>query len=90
MPTKKLMYVIWVDSVSPRDCGWMSDEELEEFSKDRFLIEDVGWLQYENKEYICLVGGMGMNQDVLNISHRVVMIPKCSIIKKINLTRHIK
>ena len=90
MAKKKLLHVIWVDSVSPRDCGWMSDEELGEFSEDKFLIQDVGWVHSENKEYVCLIGGEGMNADVLPISHRIVMIPKCAIRKKTDLTRYIK
>jgi hypothetical protein len=87
---KSLVYLVWIDSVSPSESGWMCPDDLDDFAEDEFLIEDVGFIHAENKKYICLVGGRGMNKDTLPISHRIVMIPKVAIKKRIDLSRHIK
>ena len=88
-PRKKLYYIKWIDSMSPTESGWMGDDEIDECMGVDLYIEDVGFLYKEDKKYLTIVGGQSLNEDVGNICHRVVKIPKVCIEKKIDLTRYL-
>lgn len=89
---RKLLYVKWIDAAGPNETGWKFDSDVQEFFDPPYVIQEVGFLFAENKDYICLVGGYYYNEDEDwdGCCHRVLKIPKGTIIKKIDLTRHIK
>ena len=88
---KKLLYIKWIDAASPCDTGWQQDEDMAEFVDPAFLIEDVGWVYKESKDYIVLVGGKSQfNVEYSGCFHRIIKIPKAVVKQKIDLTRHVK
>lgn len=88
---RKLLYVQWVDALSPTDCGWLGEDYLLEWTSKQLTVEDTGWVLEENKCYLCLVGGKYTDDCEFTPNyHRIVKIPKACILKKIDLTKHIK
>ena len=55
---QKLIYVKWQDAFE--FSGWLTEEQLEEkITQDMNIIEDVGWVVYENKKELHLVSRRG-------------------------------
>jgi len=88
---KKLVYVEWVDACSPGSTSWMNEDDVEDFSKNPWVIQDSGFVFSETKQYLILYGGNSKeNEEYETYYHRIIKIPKACIIKRIDLTRHIK
>ena len=86
----KLIYLKWKDACS--NSGWFTKEEALKWAKDSiWVVEQVGWLLEENKEYIILIGRQDGDRDEKTRSLGMLQkIPKTWIVKRIDLTKHIK
>lgn len=88
----KLLYVKWIDAVAPSECLWMDDALVQEHLGREMLIEDVGFVLDETKDYLTLVAGLSKepeDSDWSSIYHRMIRIPIACIKKKRDLTRFI-
>lgn len=87
----KLIYLEWVDSTAPAQSGWLTESEIDEFADGDFKILDLGFVYKETDEYVLLVGGCSKEEDGFErLYHRGIKIPKCAIIKRVDMSRHIK
>lgn len=89
----KLLYVKWIDASGPAQGGWLDSSELEEHLEREMLIEDVGWVVKEDKDYLCLVSGCSIepeDSEWCSIFHHLIKIPRPCIRRKVDLTKHLK
>jgi len=86
-----LVYVEWIDACGPTSTGWLLPDQIDAFVGHEWLVKDIGFIYKESEDYICLVGGFTEEDDVYTATyHRIVSIPKSTIRKRIDLTKHIK
>lgn len=53
--SRRLVYVRWIDAVS--DTAWIDDNEFHDWLEDsekRAMVEEVGWVVYEDADKIVL------------------------------------
>ena len=86
---KKLIYVEWLDSYNFSEAIWKTEEDMNEFVKEPFIIVDVGFLYAEDKDYLTLVGGHTKEgMEWTETYHREIKIPRACIKKRVYL--HLK
>lgn len=80
----KLVYVKWQDACS--NSAWHTKSGMEEwFKKQDYIVEQVGWLAFENKRYIGIICRK-TNEDTNEAEYGMLQkIPKTWIIKKTEL-----
>ncbi len=87
----KLVYIKWQDAYS--NSGWLYGDAIKKWVDESYegcIIEQVGWLYEENKKHIILVGRKDGLKDKEQGIGQLQKIPKTWILKRIDLTRHIK
>ena len=78
MKKEEKVEVIWDDAYHLTD-SWLTFEEIAEaYKQERFRVTSIGWLLYEDKEYIII--GSKQSKDKRSYGF-VMMIPKGMIIK---------
>lgn len=86
---EKLIYIEWCDAIEAQKV-WQSLEELKKWAdNNNWVTIEVGYLLYESKEYILIANRIAKYEDNLEYSG-VMKIPSPWIIKRIDLTKHIK
>lgn len=79
MKKYKKVEVTWDDAFHIVD-SWTSIEELaESYKEQRFRVTNVGWLLFEDKDYIIL--GAKRSENWLSFG-ATIMIPRCLIRKQ--------
>jgi hypothetical protein len=82
----KLIYIQWCDATHKN--SWFTVDEAEDLAdRENWLVEDVGWIVKETKEYICLCSKkMTENVDSIAQLGDIKKIPKTWIRKRKVLT----
>lgn len=75
----KLIYVEWIDTIGDGDNGWKSEDMTDEFfERDDNIVRETGFLWYEDKNYLYLVGKYMPSRTEALSAHRT-KIPKAWI-----------
>ena len=79
---QKLVYIRWQDAHS--NSSWQTEEEITDaINCQKYIIESIGWVIYEDADEIHLVSKRGLwNQYDSNQYGSYVRIPKAWILKK--------
>jgi hypothetical protein len=78
------VYIKWVDTVGDPENGWKDAEQTNEFfGRDDNVVEEVGFVWYEDDDYVNLCGGWMPGEAPLT-KHRT-KIPKKWVILRKNL-----
>ena len=78
--TKKIYLIIWRDAYHPEACSWWGFDDLKEFIEDDgYIVQNVGYIVHENKDFITIASMVGDHGK--SVSH-IERIPKGFIIKK--------
>ncbi len=89
MPSK-LVYVEWCDAIS-LEVQWQTEEELLEWAKSEdWIVRQVGWIIEETEKYILLAGKISHDSNGDTQVGLGLKIPTTWILKRIDLTKHVK
>jgi hypothetical protein len=78
----RLVYLEWVDTIGDPDNGWKMEDETDEFfDREDNIVRETGFLWYEDKDYVYLVGKY-MPSLVETLSSHRTKIPKKWILKR--------
>lgn len=84
-----MVYIRWTDAVSHEE-GWKTQDQYIDWAKGvEWLVETVGWILKETKEYILLAAQRGSYIDGEYNYALVIKIPKTWIKVRVDLTEHI-
>jgi len=87
----KLIYLEWQDAFGNH--SWMTEDDVEDWSKGESIIKEVGWVYKEDKKSIVLVSRISIPSSERWDSFQygqVQKIPKTWIKKRINLTKYVE
>lgn len=87
-----LVYLEWADAINNHSNNWNTKEMVLEWAKQSdWSIRECGWLIEETKEYIVLAGSWKPEDDWTEEQFSLLKkIPKPWILKRVNLSKHIK
>ena len=85
----KLIYIEWCDAIEAQKTWQSLDDLIKWADTNNWITHEVGYLLYESKEYILIANRIGRYEDNLEYSG-VMKIPTTWIIKRIDLTKHVK
>jgi hypothetical protein len=71
--SEKIVFVVWVDSVSFSDHAWRQKEDFEEMEPS--LINSVGFIAKQTKSHVTLVSSIGSNSN----ARGEICIPMCAV-----------
>jgi len=78
----KLIYIEWVDTVGDPDNGWKTEDQTDEFfEREDNIVRETGFLWYEDKDYLYLVGKYMPSFNEVLSAHRT-KVPKKWILKR--------
>lgn len=87
----KIEYIEWVDAMQNLE-GWMDFDEAKQWAdSNQWIIHQVGFVMEENKDYILMC--LKKTEDFENMPAMygaIIKIPKPWIVKRIDLSKHIK
>ena len=59
--------VIWIDTQTPRQSGWMSPEEYAAFRKEPMVMRSVGMFKDKDKQYLGIYGCADMEGEEITL-----------------------
>lgn len=80
----KAVYIQWQDVIGDPDKGWKDKEDTDTFfNRTDNLVDEIGFIWKEDKDYLCLCGGY-MDGEIPLTRHRT-KIPRSWVTKRINI-----
>ena len=76
LKVKDKVEVRWIDADGPGDPGWHDEAVIEEWVKQKYIVNDVGYVLEINNDYIALIGGYSEEEDYVAQYHREVKVPR--------------
>ena len=78
----KLTYIEWVDTIGDGDNGWKNEDQTDDFfEREDNIVREVGFLWYEDDDYLYLVGKYMPSLNETLSAHRT-KVPKAWILKR--------
>lgn len=85
-----LVYIEWCDAMENMS-NWSSISDVIEWADNEdWIVNQVGWVIKETKEYILLAGEIGNPNSEDPLAGHVLKIPTTWILKRVDLSKHIK
>lgn len=87
MVNLKPVYIEWVDTIGDPETNWKNQEDTDDFfDREDNVVKEVGFIWFENEDYLCLVGKYMPSDDIsVTLSSGRTKIPKKWILKRKNL-----
>lgn len=79
----RLVYILWTDAVTSSEAGWTTKEEAMSIASSALpQMETVGFILYENSEWISVTDSVGGEE-----FGQITKIPKSMILDLIHLAK---